>query len=218
MSDALTENLFRGPVDSLEVRWVVAGPPGMAMRGWFSRFPARTERREDTYLLQPPLPRLSVKLRDGSALEVKAYLGSPGILDLPGQGRGRLEHWRKWSFSYDPPDIADAAHAGWVVVRKHRRRAWFPLGASQDPVPAPQPADQPGCTVELVEVHTSGQPWWSVGIEATGSASLLGDALQHAVDLVFAQPLPAGTELSLDHSQSYAQWLSQRHRGVPKRA
>ena len=38
------------PVDSLEVRWMVPGLLRTAMREWFARFPAETERREDTYL------------------------------------------------------------------------------------------------------------------------------------------------------------------------
>jgi hypothetical protein len=193
----------------LETRWVLPGPLAAAVREWFARFPATTEPREDTYLLQPPLPGLSVKLRGGSALEVKAYLGSPGILDLPGRCRGRLESWRKWSFPYDPPDRADAAPAGWVVVSKKRRSAWFPLAVSQDRPAPSQSAAQPGCAVELTEVHVRGEPWWSVGIEATGSASLLDDALGHAAKLVFAPPLPPGIWLSLEHSRSYAQWLGQ---------
>ena len=64
--------------------------------------------------------------------------------------------------------------------------------------------------VELTEVHVHDQAWWSVGLEATGSVGLLRLALQHAADLAFAQPLPAGVALSLDNSRSYAQWLSQR--------
>ena len=34
--------------------------------------------REDTYLLDPQLRGLSVRVRRGGALEVKAYRGSPG--------------------------------------------------------------------------------------------------------------------------------------------
>ncbi|HLN68921.1 MAG TPA: hypothetical protein VK280_16835, partial [Streptosporangiaceae bacterium] len=98
MMAALAEDPTAGPVDSLEVRWIVPGQLPSAMLEWFARFPAGTETRQDAYLLQPRLRGLSVKLRDGSALDVKSYLGSPGVLDLPGGGRGRLESWRKWSF------------------------------------------------------------------------------------------------------------------------
>jgi hypothetical protein len=199
------------PVDSLEVRWIVPGQPGTALRGWFARFPAGTEARDDVYLLRPCLPGLSVKLRDGRALDVKSFLGSPGSLDLPRHGRGRLEFWRKWSFPYRPPGQRDAVPAGWSAVRKTRRRSWFPLGAGQDPAPGVQPATQTaGCLVELTQAWVRAGSWWSLGFEATGSAGLLRAALQHAVDLMFAQALPPGTELSLDNSQSYAQWLSRQ--------
>ncbi len=73
---ALAEDPTAGPVDSLEVRWIVPGQLPSAMLEWFARFPAGTETRQDAYLLQPRLPGLSVKLRDGSALDVKSYLGS----------------------------------------------------------------------------------------------------------------------------------------------
>ena len=62
-------------VRTLEVRWIFPGQLETAVAGWFGRFPARTESREDTYLLAPQLPRLSVKVRGGGALEVKVYRG-----------------------------------------------------------------------------------------------------------------------------------------------
>ena len=55
-----------------------------AVAGWWERFPAGVESREDTYLFHPHLCGLSVKLRAGEALEVKVYRGSPGILDVVG--------------------------------------------------------------------------------------------------------------------------------------
>jgi hypothetical protein len=70
----------------------------------------------------------------------------------------------------------------------------------------PTTAGLTGCQAELTEAHARGEPWWSVGLEAAGSAGLLRDALQHAVDLVFARPLPAGAGRSLDDSRSRAQW------------
>ena len=58
-------------VRSLEVRWIFAGQLEAAVAGWFGRFPAAVESREDTYLLDPQLPGLSVKVRGSGALEVK---------------------------------------------------------------------------------------------------------------------------------------------------
>jgi len=87
---------------TLEVRWIFPGQLATSVAGWFARFPAHTESREDTYLLDPRLPRLSVKVRGGAALEVKVYRGSPGILEVAGRARGRLESWQKWSFPFSP--------------------------------------------------------------------------------------------------------------------
>ena len=89
-------------VRSLEVRWIFPGQLEPAVAGWFARFPAEMESREDTYLLDPQLPGLSVKVRGGGALEVKAHRGSPGILEVAGRARGRMESWQKWSFSLQP--------------------------------------------------------------------------------------------------------------------
>ena len=65
-------------VRSLEVRWIFPGQLETAVAGWFGRFPAAVKSREDTYLLDPQLRGLSVKVRGGGALEVKVYRGSPG--------------------------------------------------------------------------------------------------------------------------------------------
>src|SRR5271165_3552195 len=89
------ESLVTEGARSLEVRWIFPGQLETAVAGWFGRFPARTESREDTYLLDPQLPGLSVKVREGSALEVKAYHGSPGILEVPGRARRLPESWQK---------------------------------------------------------------------------------------------------------------------------
>src|SRR5262249_62412627 len=86
------------------------------------------------YLLQPRLRGPSVKLRNGGTLDVKSYLDSPGIIDLPCQGQGRLESWRKWSFPYrQAPAGGRPAPEGWVTVRKERRVARVPLPSARDP-------------------------------------------------------------------------------------
>jgi hypothetical protein len=91
---------------SLEVRWILPGQLQASVAGWFARFPAGVESREDTYLVDPQLSGLSVKLRQGRALEVKVYRGSPGVLEVAGRARGYLESWDKWSFPCDPAQPA----------------------------------------------------------------------------------------------------------------
>ncbi len=196
-------------VRSLEVRWIFPGQLETAVAGWFGRFPARTESREDTYLLDPHLPGLSVKVRGGGALEVKAYRGSPGILEVPGRARGRMESWQKWSFPCSPPSQYSASPAGWRPVRKRRRISRFPLSSGQREARPPGLDRQPRCEVELTEVRACGQDWWTLGFEATGPADLLRSALEAAAALVFAQALPGGLEPGPDESRSYAEWLGQ---------
>jgi len=211
MTAAPAEDPAAGPVDSLEMRWIVPGQLPPAMLEWFARFPAGTETRQDAYLLQPRLRGLSVKLRDGGVLDVKSYLGSPGILDLPrGGGHGRLESWRKWSFPTGLPGHGGAGPPGWAVVGKSRRSSRFPLASRPDPAQVPPSAAVTGCMAELTEVRVRSETWWSVGFEATGPVCLLRGALEHAADLVFAQALPPGVQFSLENSQSYAHWLGQR--------
>jgi hypothetical protein len=192
---------------SLEVRWIFAGQLEAAVTGWFGRFPAGTESREDTYLLDPLLSGLSVKIRGGRALEVKAYRGSPGTLEVAGRARGRMESWQKWSFPFSPPRQDSGDPAGWRPVAKRRRISRFSLASGPVTVPVPGPGQEPRCDVELTEIRTAGQDWWTLGFEATGPADLLRSELEATAALVFAQAMPGGVEPGTDESRSYAEWL-----------
>ena len=194
-------------VRSLEVRWIFPGQLEVAVAGWFGRFPARVESREDTYLLDPQLPGLSVKVRGGGALEVKAYRVSPGILEVAGRARGRLQSWQKWSFPFSAPRQDSGDPAGWRTVRKRRRISRF-SGASGPIVShVPGLGGEPRCEVELTEVRTRGQDWWTLGFEVTGPADLLRSTLEATAAIVFAQALPGGMHPGPDESRSYAEWL-----------
>ena len=125
-------------VRSLEVRWILPGQLEPAVAGWFGRFPVVMESREDIYLLDPRLDGLSVKVRGGGALEVKVYRGSPGLFEVAGRARGRLEAWEKWSFPFSPLRPGCGDPAGWRPVRKTRRITQFPLaGGDRGACPRP---------------------------------------------------------------------------------
>ena len=126
---------------------------------------------------------------------------------MAGRARGRLESWQKWSFPFSPP----RQDSGNPV-----RLETGPQEAAHQPVLRGQRADRgarPGagpaaqCEVELTEVRTRGQDWWTLGFEATGPADLLRSALEATAALVFAQALPGGVEPGPDESRSYAEWL-----------
>jgi len=210
MTAELPDSLVTEAAGSLEVRWIFPGQLTAAVAGWFGRFPARAESREDTYLLDPRLRGLSVKIRGGGALEVKAYRGSPGILEVAGGARGRLESWQKWSFPFRPPSGDSGGPPGWIQVRKRRRISRFSSASGQIVAPAAGMGQQPRCEVELTEVHVRGRDWWTLGFEASGPADLLRRELQATAALVFAQALPGGVVPGPADSRSYAQWLGQR--------
>jgi hypothetical protein len=193
---------------SLEVRWIFPGQLETVVTEWFARFPAELETREDIYLLSPRLPAHSVKLRGRAALEVKAYCGSPGIFDVAGRARGRLESWRKWSFpfaslSHDSGDSAD-----WRLIKKTRRISRFSLPSEKIRACGHAPgAGERGCAVEITEVLTRGEAWWTLGFESAGRPGLLRSQLEATAALVFAVPLPGEVKPRLEDSRSYADWL-----------
>ncbi|HEY5988023.1 MAG TPA: hypothetical protein VIV12_16870 [Streptosporangiaceae bacterium] len=204
---AQLENRLTDGVRSLEVRWIFPGRLEAALVGWFERFPAGMESREDAYLLSPRLRGLSVKLRAGGALEVKIHRGSRGILDVAGHARGRLQSWEKWSFPCVPLGEDSGCPAGWRPIRKMRRISRFSPASGRMLAAVPGLAKEPGCGVELTEVRTQGKVWWSLAFEATGPAGLLRDELEATAALVFAETLPGGVEPGTGDSMSYAEWL-----------
>ncbi len=193
---------------TLEVRWLLPGQLDAAVAGWFGRFPAETESREDAYLVDPDLRGLSVKVRAGRALEAKVYHGTAGMLEVPGRARGRVQSWQKWSFPFGPPGRDSGGPDGWTVIRKKRRISRFGLAGGGIAAGVRGRPGEPACTVELTEVDARGQTWWSLGFEAHGPADLLHGALEGTAALIFAPDLPSGVELGLDNCRSYAEWLS----------
>ena len=207
---AQAESLITDGTGSLEVRWIFPGQLDTAVTGWFRRFPTWVESREDTYLLCPQSHGLSVKIRGGEVLEVKAYRGSPGSLDVAGRARGRMESWLKWAAAHDPSGKHGHDPACWRPVGKTRRIARFALASGRVVAGAPEAGRGPRCHLELTEIRMQGQDWWSLAFEAAGPAHLLRSVLELTAGLVFAQALPGDMQPGPDESRSYAEWLGQR--------
>ncbi len=195
-------------VRTLEVRWLLPGRLDAAVAGWFGRFPAETESREDTYLVNRDWRGLSVKVRAGRALEVKMYHGTVGPLEVPGRARGRIQAWQKWSFPVGPLSQEGDGLPGWTVIRKRRRISRFRLADGGIAAGVPGWTSEPGCTVELTEVDARDETWWSLGFEAAGPADLVRRVLEDTAALIFARALPDGAEFGLGDCRSYAEWLS----------
>ena len=129
-------------VHSLEVRWIFPGPLQAAVAGWFGQFPAATEAREDLYLLEPPLRGLSVKVRGGGALEVKAYRGSAGLLELAWP-RPRPPGVLAEVVVSLPPAAPRQGHSTWPAALRQGHSTWLGAGAqatADQPVHAGQQA------------------------------------------------------------------------------
>ena len=116
---------------------------------------------------------------------------------------------KKWSFPFEPISQDSGDPAGWRPVSKTRRISRFSPASGRILARVPGLADEPGCAVELTELRTRGEAWWSLGFEATGPAGLLRGELEAIAALVFAETLPGGVEPSTDDSRSYAEWLGQ---------
>ena len=192
---------------TLEVRWLLPGQLDAAVAGWFGRFPAETESREDTYLVNPDLRGLSVKVRGGRAFEMKMYHGTVGMLEYRAAPAAASSPGRSGRFRSARSAGTATPRAGWTVIRKSRRISRFRL-ARGEIIAGPGRASEPGCAVELTEVHARDETWWSLGFEAAGPADLLRDVLEGTAELIFARALPGGAELGPGDCRSYAEWLS----------
>ena len=196
-----------GPLRSLEARWILPGPLEPAVTRWFARFPAEVSSREDTYLVDPQLGGLSAKLRGGRTFEVKVYRGSPGILQVTGRAFGRLESWDKWSFAGEQVSWGGADLPGWRPVHKLISR--FSPARGHSRMRAQGLGEEPGCHVELTEVHMSGQAWWTLGFEGYGELDQVEAILSLTVSLMARRRCPP--PVTPGEATGYPSWLRSRH-------
>lgn len=177
------------------------------MADWFGRLSKRVESREDTYLLNPRLEGLSVKIRGDTRLEVKLQNGTPEVLDIPGRGRGRMSSWQKWSFPIGSRRQPIRDSPDWRRVGKVRGISWFsPVG---EPLAAPALGEQSpvGCTVELTDILISRYAWWTLGFEATGPPQGRRGAIESTAAVVFGAAGPDRVRFGLGNSHPYSTWL-----------
>ena len=200
-----------GEPPRLEVRWICPGVLDDRMLDWFARFPISTESRVDNYLCDPDIGGLSVKIRGGRTLEVKAHLGRRGELVLPDRAHGFLESWQRWSFHGAAAEWADVDSPAWTAVSKVRRVCFVDPNGEVS-ARGDEPGRETGCAVELTDVATAGQRWWTLSFEATGSETAVHGLLETTAVMIFRDPMPGGIRLRSDESGSYSAWLRQRTR------
>lgn len=200
-----------GGVVSLEVRWIHPGQLPAVLVQRLEPFPEGVELREDRYLSDPVLPDVSVKIRGGLQVDVKAFRHSPGQLALPGGTRGRLELWEKWSFPLGgvPQPLIDGA--SWTPVEKARRRRSFALVDGDLVERSLADAESPGCALEVTEVSIDGAVWWTLGLEAVGPLDTLHRDLHATALALIDGRLSARYGLQSAAAKSYHQQLRTQH-------
>ncbi len=195
---------------TLEIRWIRPGALPTSMIDWFGPFPGDAESREDVYLVSPRARGLSVKIRGGTQLDLKVAGVSRGILHVPERARGKIVSWQKWAFPLASVLERGIESPDWISVRKIRRIRLFSLA---DDVPVERDdagRDAAWCAVELTDVSTGGQRWWTLAFEAMGRPEAPRRTIDVTAELVFRDHLPDGVELGAADSMSYTDWLRNR--------
>jgi len=200
-----------------EVRWFRSGPLPHSVEVWFRThgpLAHRERARVDHYVHPAGHDGLNAKLRQGR-LEIKRRTSVEGKRQFAEEAVGRVERWRKWSFSIcssaESGMASIATSADWVAVTKERLLKTYGSRAS-DKVSA-RPADE-GCDMELTRVEALGQTWWTVALEAFGKEAALLANLVAVAEEALAPPCPV--PLGPGDSRGYAGWLDalSREEGV----
>ncbi len=200
--------------DTVEVRWLMTGPPPRVVSDWFLHAPvaAITESRADLYLDLADRDDMGVKVRAGTLLELKFRTGVHAELGLAEGFDGRVESWTKWGFALDPAKTGTGGgDPGWIQVEKTRRSRLYEVttdGRSSHAVPSIERPGDSGCAAELVEVRVGDPIAWGIGVEAFGTASNLRDVLVAGMDAYVADTPLGNLEFGIRDSHSYPAFLS----------
>lgn len=188
------------------MRWFYPGAMPQPVTGWFDALegaPKGEEVRTDLYL-HPTDGALGVKVRAGR-LELKRAEGEHELCQLHPRVAGRLEHWRKWSFSLAQEPSALEGSGRWWAVRKARRLRSYRVGPERAAAASGKASFEGRCDLELARVEVAGQTWWSLCLEAYGRPERIRETFLQTAAYVFAETEPPA--LDLDNSLGYAEWL-----------
>ena len=167
-----------------EARWFFPGRATPAQIAWFAQGERaeHEKRRTDRYLDLAGNPDLGIKQREGK-LELKARAAKARAFRLAGIA-GRKDAWVKWS----------------TALRGTTRLPgrWLPVAKAR------MVLSLPGCDVELARLEALGRRFFSLGFEATSTASL-----DRALARFFAvRGLMPGARLVAGRALSYPEWLA----------
>ncbi|MGD2027287.1 MAG: hypothetical protein PVI99_05670 [Anaerolineales bacterium] len=196
------------PLFTHETRWFFSGRIPPDAQAWFTSLgkPEPQPPRTDRYL-RGVSTSLGVKMREGR-LEVKQRQVEYGFHPFSPAVSGRVESWTKWSFdtangeSAPPPDPAN-----WLPVTKERQVLYFSQTGEGGIAPStPEEIPEQGGGLEVTQVFTMDEPWWTIGVEVTGDPENQFDILANLLHYVFQQAPPPPMEAQF--SYSYPHWLA----------
>jgi hypothetical protein len=209
LRDIVSPDAFLDEGTTLEVRWIAPGALSASMIEWFEPIPGAIESREDVYFVTSRAWGISLKIRGGARMDLKAAQERRGVLDVRERARGGVGSWRKWSFALPASVEVDTGSREWIAVQKVRRIRHFTFDGTT-PVEQVDPgSDEDSCAVELTDVTMGDDRWWTLGFEARGAAATRR-AIEAAAGLVLHDPLPDGAELGSAYAMSYIDWLRDR--------
>ncbi len=198
-----------------EIRWFVAGPLPDSVAEWFWQGgrPRPADERVDRYLLLPGCESVGVKLRPGTAFDVKARLDTGIPRTYQPRVAGTVERWVKWSCGdlrvVAGLGVISAAGAEWLSVEKERRLRGFSLDSGSPVELTAYASTGVGCHVELTHLRAGDVRAWTLGLEAYGTPERLLDAIDATATAFFATLPPPPVPLEPSASASYPAWLAE---------
>jgi hypothetical protein len=196
-------------IETIEIRWFVAGPLPRDVRTWFVASDTVIDERCDRYLLDGR-PDIGVKFRNGETLELKARLETGPAVKLTGGPDGVPEVWRKWTLADGVVERSPSQR--WVDVDKWiGKRRFSPRGAELEYSPALDGGQ--GCDVEIVAVRVGNDTAWSFAFSAYGPRSDRVASIRAAWSGLLRTSAPAihggGIAIRIDRSlnMGYPEWL-----------
>ena len=193
-------------LDTVELRWFVAGSLPAEVGVWFTGSTGVLEERSDTYRLDGR-GDIGVKRRFGETLELKVRRSPDGRIEFGDGLAGSLEVWRRWS----PADVLveHGADERWVDVHKSVVKRRFLSDGTEVAYSSIVEATGVGCDVEVAAVTLGEVNWWTFAFAAFGPPATRRAALLASWKaLGSAAPCPEPFEPRTARAMGYPEWLT----------
>jgi len=198
-----------------EIRWFFHGNAASIMAWFETLFDTKLESqkpRDDYYLHIPQCDFAGVKYRE-ERLEIKwrdAY--DLNFIGCSGKVKGKAESWARWEWT-DPQSsvknirfLAEDPIGPTIKVTKKRLQYKYEFAPDGSILPASKVMVENGGAIELTELITKGEQWYSIAIELVGNKSTDKRNLQQSVDHLFREY--SGPGLNLENSLGYPEYLA----------